>query len=882
MKTKNIFRMLLVAAALLMGANNVKAETRTTIFEDSNAQSYNYIQFAYGAFDNANVNDKLIVSYWTATGDWAIAFNNVLTQKVDNSGTAEIILTTDILNSINKSNSDNASAWMQGQFIAITKVELVTYGSTPATTYSITIDNNIQNGSVTASKTSGINAGETITLTATPATGYELDEWNVTYGNNSVTVLNNQFSMPSSNVTVSATFTKTSSTSDTPAWTGNHYLGNWGGDGGSALYLPAGTFSTLKCDGNDIIRVYGRLGNLAPTGNTTYGIEFVTLDWHNYLKLHGTDNFSNGYVDIPINAAGISCTEGTLLSPIEFASYLKNTNNNNNCAVVNGYNFYVTSIVVNPSNTSTNSYSVTVNASNNGSASVNKSSAAAGETVTVTISPNSGYALESISVKDASNNPVTLTGSGNTRTFTMPASNVTISTTFAEAHYLTFKTSEYCAADWNEQTSTFSWGPSYPGWGNSEWNFMEAVNISGDLSGWKRLHLHVSNWNNASAQQLTVVFKKNDGSNPPSGPTKEFVVSPDGSGNIDINLEGIDWGDCDIYNIHDLTIYGCTRDNTSNDASVVVTDVYYISSTSAKQNVTLSFTSATATATMGETDFLIPTLVATVNNQTVTNLNISYESSDTDVATVDSSTGDITLVGPGITTITASFSGDDDYNAAQSVSYRLTVLEAAPTEDDYIDVDEGNHAISLFGYRTYVTEEAVDFSRSIGVEGYYATRLNEDGTEVVFTQVTGVCPEEVPLLLKAKSGATEYKLLKSSVAAPAATVEALNENKLQAGNGETVYGANKYVLTIHSNEVVFAEVNIEGAVVDSEHAYLDLNNTNAARGRLAVRFVNESTGISNIETETIGDDVIYNLRGQRVENPTKGLYIINGKKVVIK
>ena len=30
------------------------------------------------------------------------------------------------------------------------------------------------------------------------------------------------------------------------------------------------------------------------------------------------------------------------------------------------------------------------------------------------------------------------------------------------------------------------------------------------------------------------------------------------------------------------------------------------------------------------------------------------------------------------------------------------------------------------------------------------------------------------------------------------------------------------------------------------------------------------------------DGAIYNLRGQRVENPTKGLYIINGKKVVIK
>ena len=363
------------------------------------------------------------------------------------------------------------------------------------------------------------------------------------------------------------------------------------------------------------------------------------------------------------------------------------------------------------------------------------------------------------------------------------------------------------------------------------------------------------------------------------------VVTPDEWGNIDINLENIEWGDCDIYNIHDLTIYGCNRDNTSNDASVVVTDAYYLSSTPIKQNVTLSFTTATATATMGESYFEVPTLIATVNNQTITGLDISYESSNTDVATVDPTTGDVTLVGSGITVITASFNGDEYYNAAQSVSYRLTVLEAAPTEEDYIDIDEENHAISFFGYRTYVTEEKVDFSRSIGVEGYYASDAND--TEVQFTQVTGVCDKGVPLLLKAKSDATEYKLLISSATVPAATIEALTNNKLHAGstvNGQDKYvsGDKMYVLTVRSNDVVFAEVNIEGAYVDSKHAYLDLNGTNAARGRLAIKLIGESTGISNIEAETIGDDVIYNLRGQRVENPTKGLYIINGKKVVIK
>ena len=71
-------------------------------------------------------------------------------------------------------------------------------------------------------------------------------------------------------------------------------------------------------------------------------------------------------------------------------------------------------------------------------------------------------------------------------------------------------------------------------------------------------------------------IKKNDGSFPPSGPTKEFIVSPDASGNIDISLENVNWGNCDIKNIQDLTIYGCARDNNSNNATVKITEAYYI------------------------------------------------------------------------------------------------------------------------------------------------------------------------------------------------------------------------------------------------------------------------------------------------------------------
>jgi hypothetical protein len=42
------------------------------------------------------------------------------------------------------------------------------------------------------------------------------------------------------------------------------------------------------------------------------------------------------------------------------------------------------------------------------------------------------------------------------------------------------------------------------------------------------------------------------------------------------------------------------------------------------------------------------------------------------------------------------------------------------------------------------------------------------------------------------------------------------------------------------------------------------------------------TGIHPILTRTPADHAIYNLQGQRVTNPQKGIYIQNGKKYILK
>ena len=80
------------------------------------------------------------------------------------------------------------------------------------TAYTVTIASTIENGTVTANKTSAVK-GDTVKLTATPDNGWQLSAYSVTDENgNDITVTEGIFTMPASNVTVSATFTKTEAT----------------------------------------------------------------------------------------------------------------------------------------------------------------------------------------------------------------------------------------------------------------------------------------------------------------------------------------------------------------------------------------------------------------------------------------------------------------------------------------------------------------------------------------------------------------------------------------------------------------------------------------------------------------------------------------------
>ena len=84
-----------------------------------------------------------------------------------------------------------------------------------------------------------------------------------------------------------------------------------------------------------------------------------------------------------------------------------------------------------------------------------------------------------------------------------------------------------------------------------------------------------------------------------------------------------------------------------------------------------------------------------------------------------------------------------------------------------------------------------------------------------------------------------------------------------------------------SNGVGFYKNGNETAfTVGANTAYLDATDVDGAGARSFFGF-GETTGISSVKAElTMGE--VYNLNGQRVSAPRKGLYIMDGKKVIVK
>lgn len=136
-------------------------------------------------------------------------------------------------------------------------------------TYGITVTTPV-NGTVTTDPSGSAEAGDTVTITASPAEGYEVDTITVTAADQStVTVTDNEFTMPAQAVTVTVTFKEASTQPDDPD---NEYAAALVHTG----YITSGTsmgtagVSVDTADGNELFNSWGGGSSGALYGQTAY------------------------------------------------------------------------------------------------------------------------------------------------------------------------------------------------------------------------------------------------------------------------------------------------------------------------------------------------------------------------------------------------------------------------------------------------------------------------------------------------------------------------------------------------------------------------------------------------------------------------------------
>ena len=131
-----------------------------------------------------------------------------------------------------------------------------------------------------------------------------------------------------------------------------------------------------------------------------------------------------------------------------------------------------------------------------------------------------------------------------------------------------------------------------------------------------------------------------------------------------------------------------------------------------------------------------------------------------------------------------------------------------------------------------------------------------------------------------------YEFTASGVSVAATSGDLVENGLLKATYATTTAAAdaNNYVLQKNGddvNDVNFYLVTGTSATVKPFRAYLHYENPGAHI--LSILF-DDATGIEKVEKDASVKEngEFFNLAGQRVAQPTKGLYIVNGKKVVVK
>ena len=257
----------------------------------------------------------------------------------------------------------------------------------------------------------------------------------------------------------------------------------------------------------------------------------------------------------------------------------------------------------------------------------------------------------------------------------------------------------------------------------------------------------------------------------------------------------------------------------------------------------------------------------------------SNQSSNMTAATAENIFGTFTLSGTRANNDPGYFlvNNDGTFNKARDPYFNGSItscfrIEEAPAYYNTVTLRTADE----YAYSTVYLPFAVDVPQ--GVEAFTGSLSEGEGeTTLRLTSIAdGVIPARTAVVLR---GTTDGSLALVPATATGTAVEA---NALQGTlDASTTTPENTYALS-----GAFAEgigfYPYTAATLPAGKAYLTLTAAQAVQ-KLAFSFGQGTTGIGAIEAGAADKAATwYDLSGRRVDNPTKGVYIVNGKKVIVK
>ena len=288
-------------------------------------------------------------------------------------------------------------------------------------------------------------------------------------------------------------------------------------------------------------------------------------------------------------------------------------------------------------------------------------------------------------------------------------------------------------------------------------------------------------------------------------------------------------------------------------------------------------------------------------------LAVTYYSADKDIATVDAQTGEVTLVAPGKVNIYATFDGDENYNSASDY-YILTVLQRdiEPIDEDvtimmnddnflYTD-DEGNKKeVRLDNAVIY------DILFTLNISGDPSESDGYDETEQCVVLNHPMRENEVNRIITkglvpgSDEYADEYTGLTFKV--PAGTGYVIIDSRTDGDYQMMVKIGNlapvAFNHTGREKDSVLYECNVptwvyvyNGGKVSNARMTVD-HRAKKEKGQVRIYSITrssaKSSGIERLNVDALESERWYDLQGNRIQRPTrKGLYILQGQKVVVK